>query len=137
MPKHRDLLLAGGATAAVLVVLALGFIQLGPREKQRAIRADERRVRDLQSIVQTIYARQNALPASLAELPRSSVPSLRDPVTQAPYEYHPQSGMRHELCAGFATNSAANEGFQRDPPFWSHPRGRHCFQLDGSRMAIF
>jgi hypothetical protein len=135
-------MLGAGATAAVLVGLALGFIQLGPRGKQRAMRADERRVQDLQSIAQAIYLRQT-VPASLAELPRSPVASLHDPVTQAPYEYHPQSGMRYELCASFATDSvdsadsAGYEGFRRDPPSWSHTRGRYCFQLDGSRMTLY
>jgi len=136
MSKHRDRLLAGAAAVAVLVVLALGFHQLGPREEQRAIRADEQRVRDLQLIAQAIYVRQSALPASLAELPSRSVISLNDPVTHAPYEYRPQSGMSYELCATFGTDSATNAGPQNPSP-WNHPRGRYCFQLNGSRMSIY
>lgn len=133
MSKHRDLWLAAAAAAAVLAVLALGLQQLGSREEQRAIRADEQRVRDLQLIAQAISVRRGALPASLGELPRRAVLSLNDPLTHAPYEYHPQSGMSYELCATFGTDSATHQGTQSNPSFWSHARGRYCFQLDGSR----
>ena len=124
MSKHKDLLLAVAALVVVLVVLALGFQRLGPH--------DERRIQDLRWIAEAIYARQKPLPATLAELPHASLISLNDPVTNAPYEYHPTSGTIYELCATFATASAANEDFQMGPVFWSHPKGRHCYQLNKS-----
>lgn len=137
MKKRRDLIMAAAALLAVLIMLALGFHALGPRADRRAARADERRVEDLRSIAQAIYYRQKALPATLAELPVPAA-SLKDPVTGAPYEYHPDAGKTYELCATFASDSATDyEEFRPRPVFWSHPKGRHCFQLDASQMAPF
>jgi len=78
------------------------------------------------------------LPATLAELTPSSPVSLKDPVTHAPYEYHPKSGTTYELCATFATASRADEGTY--PPrtaFWNHPKGRHCYQLDAGQQTAY
>jgi hypothetical protein len=136
MSKHRDLLLAAGALIVVLIVLALGFQRLGPREHWRAVKADARRIEDLRSIAQHIHFPQKKVPATLAELPNISGVSLKDPVTQAPYEFHPKSGMAYELCATFATDSAPDEeGLQ--PKFWIHPKGRHCYELDATETPAF
>jgi hypothetical protein len=138
MPKRKDALLAAAALAVVVAVLAVGFYSLGPRGKQRALNADARRVEDLQSIARQFWMqRPKQLPATLAELPPSPPMHLNDPVTNAPYEYHPQSGASYELCAIFATDSAtdgaAGDGFPLANTFWNHPRGRHCYQLDASQ----
>ena len=139
MGKHRDLLFAAGAIGAVVLAVATGFYHIGPREKQRAVQADARRVEDLRSIAQQIGYRQTPrLPETLAELAPSRAARLKDPVTNAPYEYRPKSGTGYELCATFATDSAADEeGSGQRPNFWSHPKGRHCYQLDASQARPY
>jgi hypothetical protein len=133
MMKHKHLPLAA-ALAAVLVVLGIGFHYLGPPTNQRAIHADERRVQDLRSIAQWINLRKMPLPASLTELTKGSQTGLNDPVTNAPYEYRRKAGSVYELCATFATGSAPGEdGFRSRSVFWSHPAGRHCYDLDASQ----
>jgi hypothetical protein len=141
MKKPRDLAMAAAALAAVVAALAIGFHQLGPRANQRAIRADERRIADLRSIAQAIYFRnqqKKPLPATLSYLPLSAGTSGKDPLTSAPYEYHPASGTAYELCATFATDSTADEdGFQPRSAFWNHTKGRHCYQLDASLVVEY
>jgi hypothetical protein len=133
MARHRDLLFGAAALAAVVLAVALGFQRLGPRENRRAWNADARRVEDLRAISRQIGFRQ-APPSSLAELAPSPVASLRDPVTNAPYECRPKSGTTYELCATFAKDSAADaEGAGQRADFWSHPKGRYCYQLDAAR----
>lgn len=139
MPRRRDGLVAAGALLVVLAVLAIGFQRLGSRGRQRALNADARRVEDLQSLAHCIRARsQTKLPATLAELPSTPAVSLKDPVTQAPYEYRPQSGTSYLLCATFATASASDDGGVRPGySFWSHPQGRHCYQLDAGQPGPY
>jgi len=129
--------MAAAALLAVLIVLGLGFRELGPRVNRRAMRADERRVEDLRSIAQAIYYRQRPLPAALSEVTAPPA-NLNDPVTGAPYEYHPEAGKTYELCAIFASNSAAEqEEFTPHSEFWGHPKGRHCYALDGSQVPPY
>ena len=137
--RSRDLLFAAGAIVAVVLVVATGFYHMGPREKQRAVQADTRRVEDLRSIAQQIGYRQTPrLPETLADLAPSRAARLKDPLTNAPYEYRPRSGTAYELCATFATDSAAGEeGLGQRPDFWSHPKGRHCYQLDASQARPY
>jgi hypothetical protein len=142
MTKHRDGLMAGGALVVVLVVLALGFHRLGPRANQRAIRADERRIEALQSVALQMYfrnRRQMPMPATLAELPQRDRVNLNDPVTNAPYEYHPKSATAYELCATFAADSGAPDEprLHGHSGFWSHPKGRYCYQLDAAQTTEY
>jgi len=130
-------MMGGMALVVVLVVLAIGFHRLGPRGYQRAFMADERRIEDLRAIAEAVYYRRQApMPATLAELPQSARISLNDPVTNAPYEYHPKSGAAYELCATFATESGAPGEANRPlhDKFWSHSKGRYCYQQDASKM---
>jgi hypothetical protein len=135
MRRRKDVLFSAAALVIVVVVLALGFRRLGPPRHQRATTADARRVSDLHEIAQRIAAMKLlAVPASLAGLRQSRFMNLNDPATRAPYEYHPKSCTVYELCATFATASA--EGDYRRPllsRFWWHPKGRYCYQLDGSK----
>ena len=136
MQKRRDLVMAAAALVAVLVVLALGFHYLGSPANQRAINSDERRIDDLRSIAQWIHFRPLPLPASLTESAQSSPANLTDPVTHAPYEYHPKSGTAYELCATFATaGKGAEDPYRLRSAFWNHPQGRHCYQLDAAQTA--
>jgi hypothetical protein len=130
-------MMGGAALVVVLVVLAIGFHRLGPRGYQRAFMADERRIEDLRSIAQAVYYRRQApMPATLGELPQSARLSLNDPVTRAPYEYHPKSGTAYELCATFATETGAQTETDMPPHdrFWSHSKGRYCYEADSNKM---
>lgn len=138
MPKRSDLVMAAAALSAVLVVLVLGFHYLGSPANQRAINSDERRIDDLRSIAQWIHSRPLPLPATLTESAQNSPASLTDPVTHAPYEYHPKSGTAYELCATFATARRADEDTYRPrSPFWNHPKGRYCYQLDAGQGIAY
>ena len=116
-----DLLLAGGDAAAVVVVLALGFQQLAPREEQRAVRADQPRT-GICSLPRRLYLSAKCAVRLSGRMAARTVIGLNDPVTHAPYEIHPQSGMNCELYATFATDSTTNECIQRNPSPCNHPR---------------
>lgn len=122
---QRDRKYAVGAAIAVLFGIGIGFYMLGSPGRQREIEADLRRVEALQAIANGIHARPDTpLPDAL------QFPNLRrDPVTQAPYEYHKLDENRYQLCAVFTgdTTSDATQPYQQ---FWLHRAGRHCYNLD-------
>lgn len=125
------------ATTAVVIGVIAGFWFLGSPQKQRLLRADQRRVEDLLAIAQRLHIQaqksQNGsksvnLPTSLSPLDRKT-----DPVSGKVYEYKRLSGSRYQLCAQFAIDSTKEQlrdYRQLGPDFWQHPSGRHCFQLD-------
>lgn len=136
--------------AAILIVLAsivLGFSVVGSPATQRAIRMDNQRLMDLQSIqwqVVNYYQSKEGLPGSLSDIEDSisgfEIP--KDPETNLPYEYVliGQSAKTFQLCATF-TRESQGEGsmmgrdysyaMPMDPMMggekWNHPAGRHCF----------
>jgi hypothetical protein len=115
---------------AVVAVLVVGLRTVGSPAAQRLRRLDERRVRDLQSImyaVDTYWKQNKTLPRSLDELtpsPRVSI-ETRDPVSKASYVYRTTAADTYELCADFESDMKS-EGAA---VFWDHPAGRHCFRL--------
>lgn len=136
MARRKDLLLAGAALAVVTGVLALGFHSLGGRAKQRDFKADERRIAELQGLARQIREMHaHELPDSLAGLGSSS--DLKDPVSKLPYEYHRKSGATYELCATFATDSGEEGGYATGSKFWTHPKGRQCYQLDTTTTNLY
>ena len=132
--NRRDRVSAAAASLVVVVVLAFGFHRLGPHQRQRLFRADEQRVRDLQSIARALYVRHKPLPLSLAEIPAATFLHTTDPVTRALYEYHRQSDTSYDVCATFETDSAADEN---QPSFWSHAAGRHCFAINATQPVPY
>jgi hypothetical protein len=134
----RDRFMAGLSSAVVALMLVLGFMQLGPPSAQRQFRADAERVRQLYRLsieVRSYWtAHATQLPPSLDQLPSSA---YVDPITHAPYEYHPKQGSQYELCAVFARSSDPREIAAPRPSPWIHPAGRHCFALDASVMLPF
>jgi hypothetical protein len=133
MNRHRAF--GAAATLAVLVALLLGFLNLGGRGRQRDLRSDEERSRDLHRIASAIkrwYAKDRKLPPDLNAISEDR-PGLhvRDPVTQAAYEYKPTGDTQYELCATFAANvTNASLGPYPVSRFNSHAAGRQCFNLD-------
>lgn len=133
----RDRLMAALSAAVVAVAVILGFLQLGPPRAQRELRADSQRVRHLYQLSTDIKNYWNAhasqLPTSLDQV--FGGPYL-DPVTHAPYEYHPKQGSQYELCATFRRKGDHGETASGPDP-WAHPAGHHCFTLDASAMPQF
>jgi hypothetical protein len=132
MRPSRDAWAAVAATAAVAVVLVLGFLELGGPGTQRLVQADAKRVNALRALSWAANNRWNlskhVLPPSLDAIARSN---SKDPVTGAPYEYHVIGDSQYELCATFAR--ANREGAAQGNAAWDHPQGHYCFQLDAAR----
>jgi hypothetical protein len=128
--SNRDRWMALVSAAIVLIVLILGFSNLGAPSTQRDFRADARRLGDLYRMTTGIsnYWREHSqkLPPSTSQIP-GGAPT--DPITHAPYEYIPGNGDTYNLCANFARNSpVAPPGMD----LWTHPAGRHCFPLNAT-----
>lgn len=126
----RDRLMAGVSAAVVALMIVLGFWQLGSPGTQRQFRADTQRVQQLYQLSTEVRnywsAHTSQLPPSIDQLPGSG---FADPITRAPYEYHPRQGSEYDLCAVFARSSEHRE-ITTDP--WIHPAGHYCFRLDAS-----
>ncbi|MGY0799447.1 hypothetical protein ACW7G0_10390 [Lysobacter sp. A286] len=120
--------------ATVVVVLTVGaaITLMRSPSAQREVTLDNKRVQDLQQIVQLVdlYARQHdALPpdiATLASLPGQQVPL--DPVDGTAYDYQVTGERGYRLCANFSTDTARTAAGQpRSGVEWNHAAGRHCF----------
>lgn len=133
----RDRFMAGLSSAIVALMVVLGFLQLGPPKVQREFRADAQRIRQLYQISMAVKeywtSHTSQLPANIDQL---SGNAYVDPISHAPYEYHPKQGSQYELCAIFARSSDRSETTSSPNP-WIHPAGRHCFPLDASVMTQF
>ena len=130
----RNKLMAAVSVVAVAILLLLGFSYIGAPNRQRALRADEKRVQDLYQLTSALNNRWNSsdhkLPEHLDEIPNAA---FADPITRVAYEYHVKEGTQYELCAIF-TLPSPNDDSARRAPTWSHPTGRHCFALDASQI---
>jgi hypothetical protein len=126
----RDRLMAGLSSAAVVVMMILGFWQLGAPSGQRQMRADAQRVQELYRLSQQVEfywkSHNSQLPASINDLHGGS---HLDPITHASYEYRSGAGSRYELCAVFA-HASQQEPANAVADSWAHPAGRQCFPLD-------
>jgi hypothetical protein len=130
----RDRSMAVLSSAVVALMLVFGFLQMGTPHAQRELRADAQRVQQLYQLSLQIqeYWRSHAsqLPENIDSLPGPHI----DPVTQTHYEYQPGQGSQYQLCATFAqVSQKANS----DSDSWSHPAGRHCFQMDTSTQLQY
>ncbi|HEV2324330.1 MAG TPA: DUF5671 domain-containing protein [Terracidiphilus sp.] len=135
----RDRLMALVSTAAVIVMVVLGFVQLGAPSTQRKLVADGQRIQRMYLVSSSIRdywkAHASQLPASLDQLPGTT---YADPVTHAAFEYRPEQGSRYQLCAVFADSSSREDENQLprvEPNPWTHPAGRYCFSLDASAFT--
>jgi hypothetical protein len=127
----RDRFMAGLSLAVVALIIVLGFLQLGSPSNPREFRADTQRVSELYRIsldIKSYWAlHASQLPSGLGELLGSS---HVDPITNAPYEYHPKQGSDYELCAVFSRGVGSHVNANS----WDHPPGLHCFPMDASQM---
>ena len=125
-----------GALAALAVATAVvaAAIQLGSPSERRLRRLDEKRVaslRQLASEIQEQCNRDGKLPATLTGLARQPwVGEVeRDPESRQAYGYEPRDDRHYRLCAEFSRASPEPRP-TREPDFWRHPAGRHCFELE-------
>ncbi len=132
----RDRLMAAISTAAVVIMIVLGFVQLGAPSTQRKLVADSQRIQRMYLLSSSIRgywkAHASQLPTSLHQLPGTT---YADPVTHAAFEYRPKQGSQYQLCAVFAASSSREDENQLqrvEPNPWTHSAGRYCFSLDAS-----
>lgn len=114
---------------AVLLVVAVvsgAFVVMGPPSLARARALDRRRVDDLRSIADQLYARYSA---AKTPLPQRLGDDKRDPVTQAPYQYRRFDATHYQLCATFqlAGDPDADVFVGKR---WHHTAGRTCYRFD-------
>ena len=140
-PDRRGRVMAIVASLVVIAAVVAGIASIGLPGAQRQARLDERRIEDLQRIVEAIelhHREHGRLPADLATA--AARPgwdlALLDPVSGEAYDYRPLQGDRFELCAVFATDSGKRGGPGWNPPLeWHHGAGRHCFKRDVDRSG--
>jgi hypothetical protein len=134
MPVNRDSLAALLATAAVLLVVFLGFWKIHGPSTQRLVRTDEKRVQNLSQLANQInnqYQRNKELPAALSDHQKSQ---FADPLSSQPPQYSPKPPNRYQVCATFATDSPKAER-SGDFVFWAHSSGLRCFEFDASEQV--
>jgi hypothetical protein len=128
---NRDRLMALVSSAAVVLIIILGFLHVGAPRAQRELRADNQRITNLYQIATQVKlywsSHSSQLPPDIAQL----VGAYADPVTHAPYEYHAKQGSQYDLCATFARKSERRDTAY-GPDQWAHPAGHYCFQLDAT-----
>jgi hypothetical protein len=129
VPARRTIV-AGGAIAVVIGTIAGALVLIGSPAEQREYRMDERRVRDLRLVADSVnlyWTRRGRLPASLDEIAREFGVPAADPAGGAPYAYRAIADDSYELCATFVRDSSTSPGGPAAVDFWSHGRGRQCF----------
>jgi uncharacterized membrane protein YidH (DUF202 family) len=129
--RSRDAWMAALSSVVVAVMLILGFSYIGKPSTQRALRADAKRVQDLNQLsgkITGIWNAKQKLPEHLDELADIA---FADPISRVAYEYHVAEGSHYEICAIFEL--ASNQGPPPRSSVWSHPSGRHCFVMDATQ----
>jgi hypothetical protein len=100
------------ASLVIVAIVIGGLIQIGSPAKARAMRFDEQRIQDLQSIqwdIVNYWQTQQKLPVNLEALTTDTLRDFTlpsDPETKAAYVYRVIKPTTFELCAPFATDSS-------------------------------
>lgn len=122
---------AAGATVVVVAAIAAGLWAVGSPLTAREERLDARRIEDLTILEEAIEgyaANHGAPPAALdSVVVGPDTAWLRDPVTATRYDYLVMSDSTYRLCATFDRASPPVSPYTRDPAYWQHPPGKHCF----------
>ncbi len=136
----------GAAGAIILASIIGGFFIVGSPTSQRALRFDQMRVSDLQSIqwqVISYWQQKDRLPAKIEDLndPISGYSVPRDPESSEVYTYTPKGRLSFELCATFVKDGSsmganypklAPPAYPMDiastPDNWQHGAGKTCFE---------
>jgi hypothetical protein len=120
--------------------VAGGIVMIGSPAKERMRQLDLRRVDNLNSIAAAVdlyWTRHKSLPASIDDLSKEPGILIKtsDPETGRPYEYRTLEEKKYELCAYF-TNDTVKDLDTSDKNFWSHGKGRQCFQLNAKEIDL-
>lgn len=133
-----------GVCIVVIVAIIAGLYVSGSPANRRRLSLDERRVNSLNQIttaIDTFVETKSALPTSLDILAQDQpylATELRDPTTNALYEYTPSSTSTYDLCATFDLPNEQDPGappFAPTQDFWNNPilslhsAGRVCYPL--------
>ena len=130
--------LAFAASAFVAAVIVASFTIMQSPGTARLKKADATRTDDLftiRNVVRSYYKAEGHLPESLANLVDRIEPArLRDPLTQAPYEYRGVDADHFELCARFALDARTERGPSypeagTDTDVGLHASGDQCFRF--------
>ncbi len=130
--------------AVVAAIVVVGLYFAGSPQRARALRLDDRRVGDLQTLQNQIvwhWQTKKVLPSKLADLAdtQPGFEAPMDPDTKLSYEYRVVDGLKFELCATFALATPAdsyNRGYNSyaypqsyivGAVDWTHAAGRVCF----------
>lgn len=120
-----------GASIIVLAAVVVGLWKVGAPGDARLRRLDDRRIAALEALssaVSDFRRTHDSAPESLDVLARSqddvSGYSIRDPETNAPYEYRRTGANSYELCARFSAVADEDVALR-----WRHGAGRRCFSL--------
>ncbi|MEK7615858.1 MAG: DUF5671 domain-containing protein [Patescibacteria group bacterium] len=140
MARSKRKALFWGAIVAIVGSIIAGFVIVGSPTTARALRFDERRVQDLQSIqwqITDYWQRTEKLPTALSVLENelAGYTNPMDPETQVLYEYRVVNPLTFELCAVFTTEGTwpSREKYPAvvrvpEQSNWSHEVGRACFE---------
>jgi hypothetical protein len=126
--------LARAAGGVVVLVLALGLFIAGAPAKVRREAMDQRRIRNLVTLSQSVInfdASFKRLPRDLDEIaqwnPQAAGMNLTDPARRTRYEYVPHDSSSFELCATFDAADSVGPYGGAVNPFWRHEAGHTCF----------
>jgi hypothetical protein len=128
----RNTVAAAGGVVIFVVVVALGFRELGSPRTQRLKQIDSRTLQMMSQLAQQNfqrYANDKKLPADLnnVRLPK------KNPANGEEIRYRVKTGSEYELCARFATDSREDRGDAgSEDKFWEHPEGDYCFSIDAA-----
>jgi len=134
MHISRDTLAAILATIVVILVVALGFWKVHGPSAQRLVRADEKRLQNLDQLaneINTAYRQHGSqLPSELTDLQKKR---FADPLTGKAPQYTGKSANVYSLCATFAADGPND--YPGNFSFWKHPAGTKCFDLDAAEQV--
>ena len=148
--QEKTLIPKISATVTSVLIVAfviIGFFIVGSPKSQRAVRMDNQRVSDLQSIQYQIlnhWQQKEILPTNIEALkdPLYGVEMQKDPITGTAYEYVVTGELSFKLCATFSASSQMPgasystapvmidySGYGRDMmnESWFHDNGYTCF----------
>ena len=135
MRVNRDSIAAILATAAVAIVIILGFWKTHGPSTQRLLRADEKRVQNLHQLAEEINYQfkqhEKQLPEKLND---TQITKYADPVTGKPPVYTAKPPGNFALCSTFAAASSKEEG-NGNFDFWTHAAGSKCFEFTAGEQV--
>lgn len=130
---NRNLLATIGGVSLFLVVLILGFRELGSPKLQRLKQIDGRTVQIISQLAEAArnaYAAGKTLPPDFSKM---QIPT-KNPVNGEQILYRPKTGSEYELCSKFATDDQGDAG--ENYKFWRHPKGEFCYSFDAAVQSV-